>query len=201
MWRLSIVLSLGVILIAAARAAEQDLTQREADSMTAKLSAILERGAKPPAKNAAPLRTTLIEREVNAFFKYNGSSFLPTGVTNPLLGIEDGGRVRARAIADLDAVRTSQARSWLDPAVYLMHGSLEVTVVGILTAANGKGTFLIENATLGGVSIPKSLLLTLVSHYTKTPEQPEGFNLDKPFDLPSNIRAVETKRGSATIVQ
>lgn len=201
MWRLSIVLSLGVILIAAAAAAEQELTQRESDSMTAKLSAIMERGAKPTPKNAAPLRTTFTEREVNAFFKYNGSSFLPTGVTNPLLAIEDGGRVRARAIADLDAVRTSQPRSWLDPAVYLLHGSLEVTVVGILTAANGKGTFLIENATLGGVSIPKSLLLTLVSHYTKTPEQPEGFNLDKPFDLPSNIRAVETKRGSATIVQ
>ncbi|HEX5214807.1 MAG TPA: hypothetical protein VFV98_05060 [Vicinamibacterales bacterium] len=201
MWRLSIILSLGVVLIAAAAAAEQELTQREADSMTAKLSVILERGSKPPAKNAPPLRTSFIEREVNAFFKFNGSSFLPTGVTNPLLGIEDGGRVRARAIADLDAVRTSQPRSWLDPAVYLLHGSLEVTAVGILTAANGKGTFLIENATLGGVSIPKSLLLTLVAHYTKTPEQPEGFNLDKPFDLPSNIRAVETKRGSATIVQ
>ena len=201
MWRRSIVLSLSAILAVTPAAASQDLTQKEADSMAAKLAAIVARGETTPAKNAAPLRTSFVDREVNAFFKFYGPSFMPTGVVNPLLAIEEGGRVRARAIADLDAVRTSQPRGWFDPAAYLMRGSLEVTAVGVLTTANGKGTFLIENATLGGVSIPKSVLQTLVSYYTKTPEQPEGFNLDKPFDLPSKIRAVETKRGSATIVQ
>jgi len=201
MWRRSIVLSLCAILSGTPAAADQELTQREADIMAGKVSAILERGEIASTKNAAPLRTVFIEREVNAFFKFYGPSFMPTGVKNTLLAIEEGGRVRARAIADLDAVRLSQPRGWFDPAAYLLRGQLEVTAVGVLTTANGKGTFLIENTTLGGVSIPKSLLQTLVSHYTKTPEQPEGFNLDKPFDLPSKIRAVETKRGSATIVQ
>ena len=40
-----------------------------------------------------------------------------------------------------------------------------------------------------------------MSYYSKTPEKPQGFDLDKPFDLPQNIRQVELQRGTATIVQ
>ena len=201
MSRLSMSVGLCAVLAVALSAADQDLTQKEADSMTAKLSAILQRGSLPVVKGAKPARTSFTDREANAFFKFNGAAFLPTGIVNPLITIEDGGRVRARAIADLDAVRTAQPRGWLDPGAYLLRGSLEVTAVGLVAAADGKGTFQIENATLGGVTIPKSLLQQLVSYYTKSPELPQGFDLDKPFDLPSNIRAVELKRGSATIVQ
>lgn len=202
MWlRLTVSVGLCAIFATALPRADQDLTQREADSMTAKLSAIFERGVLVPAKSAKPVRTSFTDREVNAFFKFNGAAFLPTGVVNPLVTIDEGGRVRARAIADLDAVRTSQPRGWLDPGAYFLRGSLEVTAVGVVTASAGKGTFLLENATLGGVSIPKSLLQQLVTYYTTSPEMPAGFDLDKPFDLPSNIRAVEMKRGSATIVQ
>ena len=41
----------------------------------------------------------------------------------------------------------------------------------------------------------------LVSYYTRTPELPNGFNLDQPFELPHNIRQIDIQRGAATIVQ
>lgn len=201
MQRTSLAFGLCVLLAAAASQAQQDLTQKDADTMTAKLSSILQRGTVPVTKNAKPVRTSFTDREVNSFFKFNGAAFLPTGVVNPNVTIDEGGRLRMRAIADLDAVRNSQPRGWLDPSAYLLRGSLEVTAVGLVAAANGKGTMVIESTTLGGVTIPKSLLQQLVTYYTKSPELPNGFDLDKPFDLPSNIRAVEMKRGSATIVQ
>jgi hypothetical protein len=45
------------------------------------------------------------------------------------------------------------------------------------------------------------LLQELVTYYTKSAEMPDGFNLDKPFDLPANIRQVEIQRGACTVVQ
>jgi hypothetical protein len=105
-----------------------------------------------------------------------------------------------RAIVDLDAVRTSEKRGWLDPASYL-RGTVEVFVSGILQTSNGKGTFQLESATMGSLPVPKSLLQELVSYYSRTPDLPGGFDLDKPFELPANIREVEIQRGAATIVQ
>ncbi len=60
-----------------------------------------------------------------------------------------------------------------------------------------RGTFALESATLGAVPVPKSLLQELVTYYTRSPELPNGFDLDKPFDLPANIRQVELQRGAA----
>jgi hypothetical protein len=80
-------------------------------------------------------------------------------------------------------------------------GSVEVTAAGTLKTADGRGQFALETATLGGVTVPKSLIQELVSYYSRSPELPSGVNLDQPFELPSQIRTVETGRGAATIVQ
>jgi hypothetical protein len=40
-----------------------------------------------------------------------------------------------------------------------------------------------------------------VGQYSKTPDLPNGFQLDKPFDLPANIREVRLQHGAATIIQ
>lgn len=183
-----------------ALSASQDLTKPEADSMGRKVTAIMERGARPSAKNAKPLRTSFSEREANAYFKYYGPEFMPVGVINPRVVIDQGGRLKAHAVVDLDAVRKSQPRSMFDP-MNLLFGSVEVAAAGTLQASNGRGTFQLESATLGAVPIPKTLLQELVTYYTKSPELPEGFNLDKPFDLPANIRQVDIQRGAATVVQ
>jgi hypothetical protein len=188
------------MLAGVALSASQELTRPEADSMGKKLTAILERGARPPAKNSKPLRTSFSEREANAYFKYYGPEFMPVGVVNPRVVIDQGGRVKANAVVDLDAVRKSQARSMFDP-MNLLFGSVEVAASGTLQASGGRGTFQLESATLGSVPIPKSLLQELVTYYTRSPEMPQGFNLDKPFDLPAHIRQVDIQRGAATVVQ
>jgi hypothetical protein len=187
-------------LLAAALPASQELTKPEADSMGRKVNAILERGARPPAKNAKPLRTSFSEREANAYFKYYGPEFMPVGVINPRVVIDQGGRVKANAVVDLDAVRKSQPRSMFDP-MNLLFGTVEIAASGTLQASGGRGTFQLESATLGAMPVPKSILQELVTYYTKSPELPQGFNLDKPFDLPANIRQVDIQRGAATVVQ
>src|SRR5690606_8939332 len=106
----------------------------------------------------------------------------PDGVVDPRITIEDGGRVAARAIVDLDRALKPQERSWLDPLAWVS-GQVEVSSTGVLRGGGeGRGVLSIETAMLNGVAIPVSALQTIVGFYTSTPEDPGGFRLGEPFD-------------------
>lgn len=180
--------------------AQPELTRAEAESMGRKLDAIIERGSAPVPPAKKPVTTSFTEREVNAFFKFMGPQFMPTGVNDTQLTIGNDGHVRSRAIVDLNAIRKAQPRGWLDPLAWV-GGSMEVKASGRVLGTNGKGVFQFESAYIAGVPVSKSVLQELVTFYTRSPELPNGFNLDEPFELPSNIRSVQTKVGAATVVQ
>ena len=187
------------VAAAASASAAQLFTKADADNLEKKLTAVLARGAVATSR-PAPVRTSFTEREVNAYLKFNGKDQLPTGVVDPHVSLAGDFRVSGSAIVDLDAVRTSKERSWLDPAAYVS-GSVEVHAAGVLRTANGRGTFRLESASVGSLPIPKGLFQELVTYYSRSADLPNGFDLDKPFDLPANIREVEILRGGATIVQ
>ena len=176
----------------------QEFSRADAASMEKKIAGIIERGNRAAKPTDKPLRTPVSEREVNAYLKYSGQ--LPVGMTEPRITIGDGGRVVGRALIDLDVIRKARSRSWLDPVSYLT-GSVEALMTGTLYAANGKGVFQLASASVGGISIPKSLLQEIISYYSKTPDHPTGWDMDSPFVLPARIRQVEVQRGAATIVQ
>jgi hypothetical protein len=190
-------LQIVLAVVVSAVVAGQGKDVADAAAMRKKLTAIVERGEAPAAPKRTLLRTPLVEREINAFFRVDGPEFLPAGVVNPQLTIDQGGKVSARATVDLDKALTP---SVFNPLTWL-GGRTEVTAAGVVRAENGKGTLDLHSATLAGISIPKTVLQQLVSYYTRTPESPNGFNLDEPFELPSNIQRVDTARGVATIVQ
>jgi hypothetical protein len=188
------------LCFAGPQAAGQQPVKRDADSLEKKIGVMLERGAKAPPKAARPLRTPVSEREVNAYFKFQGRDHLPVGVLSPVVSILDTERLEARAVVDLDAVRKAKERAWSDPLSWVT-GSLEIRASGKLRAINGQGVFQLESASLGGVPIPKTLLQELVAYYSRTPDSPNGFDFDRPFALPHQIRQVELQRGTAVIVQ
>jgi hypothetical protein len=188
-----------LLLAAAQPGAQQPLTKRDADSLEHKLNAIVERSVSADA-GARPLRTVLSDREINAYFRFQGAEQLPAGVVDPTITIAEGGRVSGVATVDLDVVRRSRERGWSDPLAYVS-GALELRASGWLRGTNGKGTFVLESATLSGVPIPKALLQEIVAYYSKTPDSPAGFQLDQPFDLPKKIRQIDLQRGAAVIVQ
>ena len=190
---------MGVALQAAVQNGAR-LDRRDADSLDRKLNQILTRAGKPPVKNAKPLRTSMSDREVNAYFAFQGKPHLPVGVVNPVVTIVDATRLEGRATIDLDAVRKSKERGWMDLLSYVT-GSVEVRAAGKLHAVNGMGTFTLESASIGGVPISKAVLQELVAYYSRTADSPEGFNLDQPFKLPYQIQQVELQRGVAVIVQ
>ena len=137
---------------------------------------------------------------MNSYLKFLAGSQVPAGIVEPTLHAAGNGRVTGRAIVDLDVVRKMKARTMTDPLAYLT-GRLPITAAGILTTGNGVGRFQLESAEIAGVTIPKSLLQELLSYYSRTPELPNGINMDAPFALPSGIQEIRLGEGTAVIVQ
>jgi hypothetical protein len=191
-----VALALGVF---AGSASAQAPSRADADAMQAKIERVA--AAAEAARPAnAPHHTTFKEREINAYLALEGPAVLPPGVAMPRVQLGDAGRVRARAIVDLDGVRRSRERSAFDPLAYVT-GAVEVVATGRLEGSGGQGVIRYESATVGGVAVPKAVAQELLRFYTRTPERPRGFAFDEPFALPVGLRAVSVERGAATVTQ
>ena len=187
-----------LVLAAAAPSADIRTSRKDAALLREKVATITAHGEKAVKQ---PRKTILTENEVNSYLVYDAKEQLPVGVVEPWLSAVGPGRVSGRAVVDLDAVRKARnTTSLLDPMNYLF-GRLPVTATGTLKTANGVGRFELESASVGSVPIPKMLLQEIISHYSRTKENPSGLSLDDPFALPARIREIQVERGQAIIVQ
>ena len=172
----------------------------DADRFAVKLASVLGRDAATPTRQRKLVRTTVTESEVNAYLRYRAQDQIPVGVLDPYIVAVGEGRLIGKATVDLDAVRLSRERGWLDP-MQLLRGRVPVTATGVLRSRNGSFQFDLESAYAGGVLIPKSLLQELVSFYSRTSANPAGINIDEPFELPAGIREISVQPARAIIVQ
>jgi hypothetical protein len=110
--------------------------------------------------------------------------------------------VSAKAVVDLDVVKRRRQSSggWFDPLA-LLSGRVPVGAVGTLQAQQGMARFELESADVSGVPVPKALLQELLNVYARTPERPDGINLDAPFPLPAKIVEIRVAEQRAVIVQ
>lgn len=193
-----------LLLVAAAAvssvAAGQRLSREDADRFQSKLVRIVQFGGAPAARAAASTNTPISDAEVNSYLRYRAQDQVPVGIVEPTLSALGDGRVAGRAIVDLDAVRKQKQRGWLDPLGYLS-GRMPLTASGLLITKAGVGRFQLESAEISGVAIPKTVLQELLTYYSRSPENPNGINMDDPFDLPARIREIQVGKGQAMVVQ
>ena len=57
------------------------------------------------------------------------------------------------------------------------------------------------SAEVNGIPLPKSLVQEMLATYTRGRNNPNGIDLEKPFELPANIREVIVNLGEAVVVQ
>jgi hypothetical protein len=196
------ILSTVLCLAAAVLAAQPSgsvLTPVEADRFAEKVERLI-RNAPAPGQHHQTASIVVTEREANAFLRFRGQTVLPAGVVAPRVSALGDGRLQGWATVDLDAVRQSKERSWLDP-VQLLSGRLPVTAVGVLHTQGGTARFDLESASVSGIPVPRAMLQELVSYYTRGASHPEGVSLDEPFGLPAGIREITVQPGRAIIVQ
>ena len=170
-------------------------TRADADQMLQKIAVIATNGfsTKPAQRN-----TTVTEREVNSFLAFHAREELPTGLLEPVVKIAPAGRLTGSAIVDLDQVRKARPDAGL---ASLLTGRLPVQVAGVLRTSNGVGKFELQEAWVSSIPVPKAVLQQIVSHYSRTPESPDGIDLDAPFALPAAIREIRTGQAQAIVVQ
>ncbi len=180
--------------------AQQRHNRLDADRFQKKLVGIVQYGNAPAPKKAVPRSTQVTDVEVTAYLRVHATDQIPVGIVEPTITALGDGRVGGRAIVDLDAVRKQKQRGWLDPLGYLT-GRLPVTAAGRLTTKGGVGRFQLETAEISGVPVPKPVIQELLSFYSRSPEDPDGINMDDPFELPARIREIHVLRGGATVVQ
>jgi len=51
------------------------------------------------------------------------------------------------------------------------------------------------------VPVPKPIVQEIVSFFSRTAENPHGFNLDAPFNLPAKIREILVNPGETLLLQ
>lgn len=190
---LAVVVASGVVA-----GADAPLSKQDALRFQSKVHEIERYGA--IRRRGSARSTQITDSEVNAYLKYLAGAQVPVGIVDPVLTARGNGRVAGRAIVDLDAVRTQKKRTWSDPLAYLT-GKLPITASGVLTTKQGVGRFQLEAAEISGITVPKTLIQELLSYYSRTPEKPNGINMDDPFELPSGIREIRVGQGTAIIVQ
>ena len=211
-----VVLALGLVLTAQL-SGQPRFTKQDADRCQTKLGKITafanqstQANASKPATAAATATATapasktqttqLTDTELNSYIRFHLREQVPAGIVEPTLNAIGDGRVRGGATIDLDAVRKSRQRGWMDPMNFLT-GSLPLTAAGVLVTQNGVGRFQLESAEISGITIPKSLVQELLSYYSRTAENPGGISLDDPFELPARIKEIRVGRGEAMVVQ
>jgi len=179
--------------------AQADNPVREEDGrlLEAKLARIVANGRTARTEAA---RIVVYDREVNAYLRFQGAPLLPVGVMNPAVAFEDHGRVSAQAEVDLEAVSAAEPRGAFDPLRYV-RGVVPVVAAGVIDARGGQGRIEIESATVAGLPVPLSVLRELVSYYSRSEVDPDGFDLADPFPLPHGVVEVTIERGRAVVVQ
>jgi hypothetical protein len=187
-----------VALLVAASVHARAVSREQAEAFARKVTMIQRQGAEPPT---TPRRTSVSQDELNSWFTYRAQPLLPSGVTQPEVAILGAGRVQANAIVDLEEVAKRRASgSRLDPW-NLLGGRVPLTVTGVLHTRNGVGSLELQQAHLGGVPVPVTLVHELVGYYSRSERRPNGIRLTDPFALPSNIREIQVGQGQAVIVQ
>jgi hypothetical protein len=187
-----------VLAVGSVVASRDDLTPQLSAAFQEKVLAIMKNGsAEKPVARTTPFE----EIELNSYLRFGVTDLLPVGLTEPSAKLLGDGRANLLGVVDLDVVRKSQGKkSWYDPTAY-MTGRIPISVTGVLTTADGVGRFNIERIEANGVPVPKRLLQEILSYYTKSPEYPNGVNLDDQFTMPAQIRRVDVLVRRATVVQ
>jgi hypothetical protein len=175
------------------------LSREDGDRLQRKIDGIVNNGSALPAQAK---KTPVSENEVNSYLAFNLRDKIPRGLSQPQITISGRGALAGRVLMDLDEFnrnRRSQG-GLMDPLAYLS-GKVPVTARGVLRAEDGRGRFYLESAEIYGVNLPPPLVQEMVRYFSRTPENPGGFDLDAPFELPAKIRAIIIDKAKAIVAQ
>jgi len=170
---------------------------REDAAYVAETVARLERRLKA-GKPASPEAIALSERQINSYITLTLAPTFPPALSRVSVRLEPG-KLAAQGMLDLDAVRDKVPRDGPSRLLSFLSGTVPVALKGRFQGASGQGKVEVEEAVVGGISLPPALLSQIVAQATRTAKQPQGFDLLAPFPLPWTAQSVRLEAGRAVV--
>lgn len=146
-------------------------------------------------------RTSFSEAELNTILNSQIVEWIPNGISQPYVRLLGNGRISLRVIVDIDEFKRRRRRPGSAGPLNFFGGKVPALVRGDLITGDGKGEFKLQSVEMNGIPLPRALALELLSTYSKTRRNPEGFDLEKPFDLPASIRQLEIAAAEIVVIQ
>jgi hypothetical protein len=146
-------------------------------------------------------RTSFSEAELNSILNSQIVEWIPNGISQPYVRLLGNGRISLRVIVDIDEFKRRRRRPGGAGPLNFFGGKMPALVRGDLITAAGKGEIKLQWVEMNGIPLPRALALELLSTYSKTRRNPEGFDLEKPFDLPASIRQLEIAPAEIVVIQ
>jgi hypothetical protein len=170
------------------------LSWADADAMAQAIE-----GFEKRPRSAPPGNVSVSDAELNSYLNLSLAGKLPAGLQNIDLHF-DKDRIAATADVDFDQMRrTLPPMGSLNPLAYL-GGKVGLVLKGkVVSPQPGFGSFEFEQARLGPVSLPTSILAQSVASFTKTPQNPQGFDVLSPFRLPYALKRIRLQPGHAVL--
>jgi hypothetical protein len=168
------------------------------DQVQEKLDTVIANGAQSPVPSKT---TTFSESELNTALRVNLKEKLPKGIGEPQVRLLGDSRIAARAIVDVDEFKRKRTKPSGGGPLNFFSGKIPILLRGEIIALDGQGVFKLQSAEANGIPLPRSLVLDLLATYTRSRNNPAGFNPEKPFDLPASIREVTVNAGEVIVVQ
>jgi hypothetical protein len=168
------------------------------DRAQEKIDRIIENGGKSPVP---PQTTVFTEDEVNQLLRTRMKEFIPTGLSDPHVRLMGNHTLIARLVVDLDEYkRRREGRGGLGPLAFLT-GRVPVTARGTLQTHEGQGRLRLDASDVNGIPLPPALVREMITALSRSRRNPEGYDIEKPFALPDNIRNVTIGHQEAVVTQ
>jgi len=173
-------------------------TLDERGKLKEKIDQVIANGALDPV----PAKSTgFTEAEINTILNSFAGDWIPNGISEPQMRLLGNARFSLRVIVDIDEFKRRRRRPGGAGPLNFFSGKMPALVRGELLTGDGKGQFRLHSTEVNGIPLPRDLALELLSTHSKTRRNPNGFDLEKPFDLPANIRQLQILPTEIVVIQ
>jgi len=149
-----------------------------------------------------PAKTTrFTEAELNSILNSPVASWIPNGIGERQVRLLGKDRFSLRVIVDIDEFKRRRNSQRSAGPLNFLSGKVPAVVRGDLISGDGKGQFKLQSTEVNGLPLPKALALDLLSTHTKSRRNPDGFDIEKPFDLPAKIRQLQINLAELVVIQ
>ena len=148
-----------------------------------------------------PKTTRFTEAELNTILNGQIADWIPNGLSEPQVRLLGKDRFSLRVIVDIDEFKRRRKRPQSAGPLNFFSGKMPALMRGDLITKDGTGQFKLQSTEVNGIPLPRALALDLLSTYTKTRRHPEGFDIEKPFDLPAKIRQLQINAAEIFVIQ